>query len=114
MITLFVITTQAKLPSSSQKRQSLSHDEHNQLISRNAVPQSKSDVYDEFNERNSGPPLDMSNKLKQVQNKQKRPSSQPNSVKHRKGRLVNRSHQILKVADFGVTSTVESEDNGSK
>lgn len=73
----------------------------------------KNDVIDVFNDRNNGPPLDLNNKLKKVKNKNEKPSSQPNSVKIRKGRLVTRSHHLLKVDGFDVTTSIASEDPGS-
>lgn len=58
---------------------------------------------------NNGPPLDQNNKLKKVKNQRKKTGKLPESVKKRTGRLVNRAHHLLKVKDYNVTSSVESE-----
>ena len=69
---------------------------------------------DEYTNKNSGAPLDMNNKLQKVKNHEKRPDSQPNKVKSRRGRLVTRSQHLLKVKDFKVASSIDSAEEGSK
>ena len=111
-LALIVFSLQTIDTNTDHDRKAVTGSMHKRLKSKKALMRSK--MIDEFRGKNSGPPLDMNNKLKKVKANEKRPGRQPATVKVRKGRLVNRSQHLLKVKDLNVTSSIDSREPGSE
>ena len=109
MVTLLVIIFQA-VRAKSDGQSTLRKNGGHAAWKKSAMLDMAVEKFDDSN----GPPLDHNSKLKKVKNQRKKAGKLPKSMKKRTGRLVNRAHHLLKVKDYNVTSSVESDAGSMK